>query len=225
MQAYFPLIYTKNTCRVSVDFSVIDQLSIFFACFCCWDQIFYSCILLKAKKKEMDHDHGGTDNSTQTFCMGSGMVMLNGFQTSFDARCILYLFPGAAVTSETKYAFAIVGTFLLAMLIELMALFRKRVAGYAPLKARVWLRAAMISLMYGVNMLAAYWIMLLVMTYEALIFTSIILGLTAGHFVTLILTVTTKYESIGDGLETGDGISADVSTDTTGTTPCCAGEH
>ena len=161
----------------------------------------------------MDHGGGQMNGNHTGFCAGSGRVMMSGFQTSFepDGYCILYLFQDANVNTAVKYAFAVIGTFLMAMCIELLAYLRKRLLILPSLQEKRFLRALIISAIYGINMVLAYWIMLLVMTYEAMIFTAIILGLVFGHFLVLILPPPEQSKS---GYEVIPS-----------TTPCCGGAN
>jgi Ctr copper transporter family len=132
--------------------------------------------------------------SDDVFCTGMGRVMMMGFQGAYNGNsCVLFLFEGAVVDSATKYAFAVLGAFLMAMMNELLALLRKLYAA----RVRAWLErsdgdvsplASMladvpVALAYGVQMVNAYWMMLLVMTYEMFLFTAIISGLVVGHFL------------------------------------------
>lgn len=121
--------------------------------------------------------------------------MMNGFQASFDSYCIVYLFEGVAVNTSLKYGFAVFGTFLLALVVELLGHLRKRLATSHFLHDRRVLRALIIPAIYGVNMVGAYWLMLLVMTYEALIFTAIILGLVFGHILVVYNTSPKNIEA------------------------------
>ena len=146
----------------------------------------------------MDHGHGDTmmtngsmamDDSS--FCQGTGRVMLSGFQVALDDNpCVLFLFRDAVVDSATRYAFAVIGTFLMALLVELLRWTRshtsRRGFGFAKAWGPLTLDAA-VCLLFATQMVLAYWLMLLVMLYEGVIFTAIILGLTAGLFATRVL--------------------------------------
>lgn len=164
--------------------------------------------------------HGGMHNMTMggdDFCSGSGMVMMNGYQTSVGGMCILYLFKGASVDTATKYAFAIIGTFLLAFTVEGLTMLRKLIDARF-LKDSHAIQSFVLAILYGVQMVAAYWLMLLVMTYEAGLFTAIIVGLVAGNFFFRLLgaRLHKKFNVEVIGHPQGYGsISA--------STPCCAG--
>mmetsp|Transcript_40881 Transcript_40881/g.100557 ORF Transcript_40881/g.100557 Transcript_40881/m.100557 type:complete len:169 (-) Transcript_40881:65-571(-) len=120
------------------------------------------------------------------FCMGDGMVMGNGFGVAFGdgAMCALFLFKGAALDTPAKYALAVVGTLLLAMCVELVRLVRSQLKTRprAPL-----VRDAVHALLFAVQMTCAYWLMLVAMLYEAVLFTALVLGLALGHLVSRVV--------------------------------------
>jgi hypothetical protein len=159
----------------------------------------------------MAHMHMGSPS--EGFCSGPGYVMLNGFQYSKGNNCVLYLFQGAAVDTATKYGFALVGTLLLALVTEMLRVSRSFIAaGKVPGLARLPPLGvdATLALMFAVQMMAAYWLMLLVMLYEYVIFIFILLGLGVGHFIALQLQ--RKYLS-----STGGVSSSALSSGS----PCC----
>merc|ERR1712188_200782 len=126
--------------------------------------------------------HADDEESDSGFCTGTGKVMMPGFQTATDGNtCMLSLFKGWVVDSPTKYVFAVLGTFCFAFFNEGFVFVRRMYAmRYAH--ETIALKAP-IAVFYGIQMVFAYWLMLLVMTYEAWIFTAIITGLSAGHLV------------------------------------------
>ncbi|KAG5182072.1 hypothetical protein JKP88DRAFT_263362 [Tribonema minus] len=126
---------------------------------------------------------------TSDFCEGTGMVMQKGFRVSFtNGMCIIWLFEGAVLDTAGKYTGAVIGTFLLAFANEGIRWLRSRaMSGKAPFTRchlsdmPAFARDVVLALMYGFQMLIAYWLMLIVMTYEVFLFTAILLGLTAGY--------------------------------------------
>eukprot|EP00659_Diplonema_papillatum_P005582 gene5582-8497_t len=135
---------------------------------------------------DMGMGAGATDSSA--FCQGEGRVMLSGFQEAYgdNGFCVKFLFENAVIDTEAKYVFAVLGTMCMGLTIEALVLVRKvytaryisvhtelpGIGVYVPL-----------SLLYGVQMVVAYWAMLLVMLYETFIFTALIVGLVVGHFL------------------------------------------
>jgi Ctr copper transporter family len=157
------------------------------------------------------------DDEANAFCQGSGFVMLNGFQLSFNSQCILWLFKDAVVDTSGKYAAAIIGTYLLAVAFEIIRFGRVRFAkGQYPFESfkekpnddvgRLLRIDALNAFSYMVQVMIAYWIMLLVMLYEAMIFISIILGLGTGYL--LVLRMTRRLNKSSEELA-ADGDRAD----------------
>ena len=136
---------------------------------------------------------GNSTGNLSLFCFGSGTPMLNGFQNARDENfCMLFLFPGSAVDDGVKYSFAIMGGFLLGLLNEILVIMRKRVAAYFAGKGQRTLRIWSLTCLYGLQMVTAYFCMLLVMLYENTLFSFIILGLVVGHFIHIIDSDTAK---------------------------------
>mmetsp|Transcript_4961 Transcript_4961/g.12334 ORF Transcript_4961/g.12334 Transcript_4961/m.12334 type:complete len:335 (-) Transcript_4961:265-1269(-) len=135
----------------------------------------------------------GTHTDVGAFCIGES-VMGNGFSFNPDA-CVLYLFKGWVLDNRMKLAFAVVGTFFGAILYEFLAWYRVRVQMLKTPEARLidreisnrHLKKRMLglytSLLYGVGVVLAYWLMLLAMTYHAGLFVAVIVGLTVGHHI------------------------------------------
>jgi Ctr copper transporter family len=123
-----------------------------------------------------------------SFCTGGGTVMQNGFRSSFsNGSCVLWLFEGAVLNTAGKYVAAIIGTFLLAFANEGIRYARARaLQEKAPFKSLATTSPVakdfLLALGYGLQMLVAYWIMLLVMLYEVPIFVAILVGLMTGYF-------------------------------------------
>lgn len=123
------------------------------------------------------------DNS---FCNTPGKVMQPGFAVSPNMDvCVLFLFQDWVVDSAWAYLFAVFGCFAIAFCSEMLVFVRKfyaaRVFG-GPLPHQLPL-----GVFYGLQMLIAYFLMLLVMTYDILFFTAIVLGLAIGHTVFAIV--------------------------------------
>lgn len=154
----------------------------------------------------MMDDHGGTMGDTAAmvgddgFCQGMGRVMLPGFQFSFAptkmaqaSNCVMWLFSSWVLDTSTKYGFAIVGTFLLCVALELLRFERERLVKGKSLfpilrqSENELLIDAANTFSYLVQVIIAYAIMLLVMLYEAMIFIAIVLGLATGYFIVLRL--------------------------------------
>ena len=163
----------------------------------------------------MDHGMmmGGDGAGDNGFCSGTGRVMLPGFQRAADGGpCIIYLFEGGVVDTETKYAVAIAFTVLLALTVEAIRWFRTHLTNrdmkFAKFIGDGWMDL-LSALLYACQMCIAYWIMLLVMLYEFVMFTAILVGLAAGHW--LFRRIDRKYFPASEWLIEASG------------TPCCNG--
>ncbi len=107
-------------------------------------------------------------------------------------NCILWLFKDANVDTAGKYAAAVIGTTLMAFCLEILRASRGRmVKGQPPFgfmagpKASPLMIDVILAGSYIVQMTLAYWLMLLVMLYEAMIFIAIVVGLGAGYLTVL----------------------------------------
>ena len=109
-------------------------------------------------------------------------MMQPGFQTTMQSgNCIIFLFSGFVLDEPWKYGVGILLAFMMGLSNELFLYFRRWVAAQIENKHKLWRIA--ICAIYGAHMTLAYWLMLLVMTYETLIFIAIVLGLAAGHLL------------------------------------------
>ncbi|CAF3389427.1 unnamed protein product [Rotaria sp. Silwood1] len=116
--------------------------------------------------------------------MDNCMVMQNGFQfATGEDQCIVFLFRGWNVDNHVKYAFMILGVFCMGLLNGALAYIRHRINDSYREHSSLLLHQIYLALIYGVQIVLAYWMMLLVMTYESGIFISLILGLVIGYFI------------------------------------------
>ncbi|CAF3172105.1 unnamed protein product [Rotaria sp. Silwood2] len=116
--------------------------------------------------------------------MDTCMSMQNGFQfATHEDHCILFLFRGWNVNNHIKYAFMIIGVFGMGLLNGALNYIRHRLNENYREDSSLLLNQIYLSLIYGIQVVLAYWIMLLVMTYESGIFISVIFGLVIGYFI------------------------------------------
>ena len=166
------------------------------------------------------------------FCAGSGRVMLPGFQFSSQSFCVKYLFQDTVIDTSSKYAGAIVATFVMCVALEALRLGRARLikaqAPFGFLQNQPLLQDVFNMFTYMSQVMIAYWIMLLVMLYEAGIFIAIVTGLGVGYFITLRFerAVQAKKAALEDenSKETGDEEEVShTKNDPTlaAATPCC----
>ena len=126
-----------------------------------------------------------TTHDDQAFCTGPGWAMLSGFQTTVHGDCLVYLFPEAVMNTGVRFAMAVVFTVLLASTNEFLRCFRGLLASRLVCVGRLdGCLDMVVSSLYMVQMMVAYWLMLLVMLYEYILFIAILLGLGLGQYLT-----------------------------------------
>ena len=146
--------------------------------------------------------------SNSSFCTTAGKVMMPGFQTTWEnGNCILFLFQGFVLDEVWKYILGLILAFIFGFSNEVLLYLRRWITVMTADKHQAW--KMLICLVYGIHMILAYWMMLLVMTYEILIFFSIVFGLMFGHLVFLFVPACGK--------------SKNVKVHSEGSTPCCGG--
>ena len=129
-----------------------------------------------------------SSNSTDgdSFCSGPGYVMNSGFQLSKGGYCLMFLFQSAVIDTAGKYVACLFLTLLMGMTEELLRISRTILSQQGNIHFRKLPQTTfdiMLSLLYALQMIFAYWLMLLVMMYEYVVFIFVILGLTIGNFV------------------------------------------
>ena len=115
-----------------------------------------------------------------TFCLNGGMNL--GFVTpgSEAAACVVFLFENWVLDSAAKYAFAVVGTFFLAMVPEALTWLRhKKIAKMR--RERHKLRLFAYAVAFFIQVVVSYWLMLIVMTYSTYLFLAVVFGITFAH--------------------------------------------
>lgn len=168
-------------------------------------------------------DTGNSSILSEPFCHGPGYVMNSGFQTAVHNYCVLFLFEGANVDTPTKYVFALLGAFLMSFANEIIRWARSHTALGTFRFTRNLSETSLdvlLGTLFAVQMVDAYFIMLLVMLYEFVFFITIILGLGVGHVVTRRLD--RKFASRSAGSETGRRKETSLEASTS---PCCGGSY
>jgi hypothetical protein len=128
----------------------------------------------------MNHGEGHQMNVTD---VRRCTVMQNGFRVANgDDACITFLFVGWSVDNRTKYAIMLIGVLLMGFLNGFLIYIRQVLAARSKGNSSILLNQLLLSLVYGVQIVLAYWLMLLVMTYETGLFIMLIIGLVLGHF-------------------------------------------
>eukprot|EP00996_Jenningsia_fusiforme_P003976 NODE_4776_length_763_cov_28.655462_g4428_i0.p1 GENE.NODE_4776_length_763_cov_28.655462_g4428_i0~~NODE_4776_length_763_cov_28.655462_g4428_i0.p1 ORF type:complete len:192 (+),score=36.65 NODE_4776_length_763_cov_28.655462_g4428_i0:77-577(+) len=117
--------------------------------------------------------------ASSDFCVadddGHGYVMGVGFVPSFlhGGYCSMLWFEGWTLDSPSRYALGCLGLFVLGTCNELMMWIRT--------KQDRGTRSLVRSMLYGVQMAIAYFMMLVVMLFEPILFGCMIVGLIVGH--------------------------------------------
>lgn len=135
-----------------------------------------------------DMSRMGAMNNTQqsAFCAGTGVSMyMSGFQSSGSnsVECIVLLFGSWSLDSALKLGFAWVGVFLLAVAVQYLINFRGLLK--VDKDARLFLGKLMnvtVALVYGVQVVLSYFLMLIAMSYNVELFTAVCTGLMVGYY-------------------------------------------
>mmetsp|Transcript_49732 Transcript_49732/g.57392 ORF Transcript_49732/g.57392 Transcript_49732/m.57392 type:complete len:274 (-) Transcript_49732:469-1290(-) len=183
----------------------------------------------------LDGDDGGDNNSNGSdddvddnygmdFCRGMSMTMsMKGFQSTLffkknnnninnNADCLTFLFTNWKLDSPGKFSSAMIVTFLLAVLSEVITIhgqtriltlfFRSRK------KNQIYIRKFVMTLLYGIEQCLGWALMLISMTFSIELFVSVIFGIFVGK---LLFPPTTK----GTTTATINNSSRTTSTNTT----------
>ena len=136
------------------------------------------------------HDHGAPDvgdSPGDAFCIGSGRVMMSGFQLGVGNTqpCVLFLFPGWVLDSEARYFAGCFGAFIIPVAIVVLQTARDVMVEKAATKGKGagLLYDALAAFLFGLQMCLAYSVMLLTMLYEAVLFFCIIAGFMTSFFI------------------------------------------
>ncbi|CAF0998879.1 unnamed protein product [Adineta steineri] len=157
--------------------------------------------------------------------MDKCMAMQNGFQFAMgrSQQCILFLFPGLNIDTRIKYALFIIIVFCMGIFNEIIIYSRHLLVQRTNVWSSIFVQQLCISLSYGVHMLFAYCLMLLVMTYDIGIFIALIFGLILGHFIFGIIRIRNRTQINSLTTETTPLINTS-SHDHSFSTPCCQTE-
>ncbi|KNC48970.1 uncharacterized protein AMSG_11814 [Thecamonas trahens ATCC 50062] len=190
------------------------------------------------------------------FCKGMGRVMMPGFQTTYNPSkmiegnsCILWLFQGAVVDTPGKYALACIGSFSLVLAMVFLQLVRERVSLWASRRSSSSSSSSSspsspslcsgglpmlgldlaVAALFALQMVLAYWIMLLVMLYEAWIFTSIIIGFFVSQLLAIRLRRRWRERTCGCPSSSEQaplvaGSKMDTVHAAAASSPCCGGD-
>jgi len=142
---------------------------------------------------------GGIAKSTSPVC-NTNLYATNMYMDGFNGvdpnrACLVFLFQTWVMDTPVKYAFGSIGSFAIGMFIELVILIRRELKkGRSARKYRLLQKIAdavshpklhsfLLIFLYGLQLVFAYFAMLLAMSFAAVIFSMVMLGFIAGHFL------------------------------------------
>lgn len=138
-------------------------------------------------------DNSSVSNETNTSFCNMRAYPTNMYMDGFNGLgpnvpCLIFLFQSWILDTPTKYAFGSIGAFLIGIAIETLVYFRRqlkltKLTHLAPSSRKRKVCAFMLILLYGIQLVLAYFAMLLAMSFAIVIFTMVMLGLTTGHFI------------------------------------------
>ena len=112
---------------------------------------------------------------------------MSGFQLGIGNTqpCVLFLFRGWALDNEGRYFAGCFGAFIIPVSIVVLQTARDLVVEKAATKEKGTglLYDAFAAFLFGLQMCLAYFVMLLTMTYEAVLFMCIIAGFMTSFFI------------------------------------------
>ena len=135
----------------------------------------------------------GNDESNDTFCddtMSMSMFM-DGFHWSIrhqnndhdksTTTCLIYLVSGWVLDDKDKFKGAMVFSFLLALLMEVLSAVRGAASHYIRRKHYPLLRFACLTIVYCLQAFLGYGLMFLAMTFSVEILGAAVMGLCLGN--------------------------------------------
>ena len=109
-----------------------------------------------------------------------------------DVPCLIFLFQSWVLDTQVKYAFGSIGAFLVGLFIEFIILLRRQTKLPKVVRSKAFwclpdanhekTQSLFLITLYAVQLVFAYFAMLLAMSFAVVIFTMVMLGLVVGHF-------------------------------------------
>ena len=146
-----------------------------------------------------DNTQAGTKPTTSTtntivqgygdngFCIGPGTSMsMTGFVTTqnsdgSDTDCIIFLFEFWTLNTTFKFILACIGTFIGGILVHCLSKLRNLVLVLPVVSYNNLQKWMILVLIYSIQIVLSYILMLISMTYNVYLFWMVCLGLTAGY--------------------------------------------
>ena len=118
-------------------------------------------------------------------CKAGTTMYMDGFHFSLreNKECLIFLFDGLVLNNRIKVIFACIFTLALAVAMESLVFLRKSLLERDAKKKLSFLGKSRISLLYGLHLSFAYFLMLLAMTYSIELFSSVVVGLCLGKLL------------------------------------------
>ena len=114
-------------------------------------------------------NHGGMDSafaSSSTFCVGGTSMYMQGFSWQ-EPACVIFLLPHWVLTTPTKFAMASIATIVLGCILEWILSERRKLIKELPHGPN---RIVWASGLYAIQLFLGYILMLIVMTYNAILY-------------------------------------------------------
>ena len=117
------------------------------------------------------------------FCVGPGTSMsMTGFESTVtqgsNALCYVYLIPSWVLDTSTKFGFACFGTVLIGIFIHSLSSLKLRIEKW---KITTLIKLFLYFVIYFIQILASYIIMLISMSFNVELFFMVVIGLTIGY--------------------------------------------
>jgi hypothetical protein len=126
-------------------------------------------------------DSSSNDNS---YCLGKGTSMImTGFESqlsSKDPLCINLLFSDWTLDNSIKFTFACLGVLVLGLFIQYLTVLKMKTRNLTIITTE-FQRRIIRMLLYGIQIVCTYFIMLVTMTYSVELFIMVAIGLTSGY--------------------------------------------
>jgi len=144
----------------------------------------------------MDHNGSAMPSNGTEYCNQAIMSMsmgMMGFGGNGDT-CLIWLFDSIVLITKNKYIGAVIGSWCFGFGCEMIRFARNKVSKASKARDRslaemssgnAILRDLVAALLFALQMVVAYCLMLIMMLYDVVIFAAVIVGLSMGHFVIL----------------------------------------
>jgi hypothetical protein len=130
-----------------------------------------------------------TTASNDDYCYGDGTSMsMTGFfsiveDTSGSTPCVNLLFEEWTLDNSTKFGVACFGILCIGIIVQYLTLLKSQLKKQFPqlLQKSIYLFRFVKMLIFGIQIVLSYFLMLVAMTYSVELFTMVVVGLTIGY--------------------------------------------